>query len=1107
MTTSTRRDRKRGADALGRLHLRQSGRFELPEGGGCDLEPKDALLLAYLALEGSAARGRLAKLLWPDVEEERAGGNLRQRLLRLKRATGIALVTGGAQAQLAAGLTHDLDGAHELLQALAPEQAGGLSEWLEQQRERRRRGRAEALAAQAAQAEARGDLATALEHAHAAVDLEPLSEEAHLRAMRLHYLAGDAAAALAAYDRCVIALRAELGVAPGAAMKQLRSRIEQAVPPAPTAFPMRGIPVTVLRPPRLIGRDAEWTALQAAWSAGSPAFVLGEAGLGKSRLVTDFARAHGGALNVSARPGDERAVYAVAARLLRQVPRERFAAFDASVRRELARLLPELGEADPIRSEAERSRFYNAVGAVLHAAGSGIAGAIVDDLHFADDASIELIHYLTGDQRMPWVFAGRPAELGVAARRLLEALRVAVPATVLELAPLTLPQLEELVASLGIEGLDPADRAALLLRQTGGNPLFALEVVKGWLSHDGSTGTHLPAGPTVGALVTRRIGQLSAEAVRLARCAAIAGQDFSAELATHVLGVRPLDLADAWVELEAAQVFKDGAFAHDLIYEAAVACVPAPVARELHRQVAQFMEAKGLSPGREAEHWLAAGAPVDALPSLARAAEEAKRALRLQEAYRYVLRAAEIAEAAGSHGAAYALARDLVTLLLTVDRAALDEGHLDRVDRNARTAVERVEAVALRAHVRLHQGRFQESADLSIRGAEEARATQQEAMAANLLANAAGAFAQMGDPVRAVRVLHPVVPWALERADDASKIFVVGQMAACLDLADRQSEAQDLLRHVIEIGRRSARFHEAIVAYGNLAISQGVSGFVEAALATVYEARKLQDAYDVAAGSAIGLGPTECGLLRDLRRYGEALAVGNRALDAMSIPYWQNAIRVNLACALIHLGQFTRAEQHLMPVLADRELPPWLQARAAQMQGRSRWSQALGADAATMWRGAADAKFASGRTLMASMIGLDEALCLPAEAARRRVDEIVALADRIEHRGTALAGRIRAADLALRHDDAERACAIVEEALAIDRRVEPNDLYRGELWLVAVQARLALGKRAAAIDLLRSSVDEIRRIASEYVPPEFRQSFLTRNPANRELLALEFRVA
>ena len=1096
----------RGADALGRLHLRQSGRFELPEGGGCDLEPKDALLLAYLAVEGSAARGSLAKLLWPEAEEERAGGNLRQRLLRLKRATGLALVTGGAQAQLAAGVTHDLDGAHELLQALAPGQAGGLGEWLEQQRVRRRRGCAEALAAQAAQAEARGDLATALERAHAAVDLEPLSEEAHLRAMRLHYLAGDAAAALAAYDRCVIALRAELGVAPGAAMKQLRSRIEQAVPPAPTAFPGRGIPVTVLRPPRLIGRDAEWAALQAAWTAGSPVFVLGEAGLGKTRLVTDFARAHGGALDVSARPGDERAVYAVARRLLRQVPRERFAALDASVRRELARLLPELGEAEPIRSAAERSRFYNAVGAVLHADGSGIAGAIVDDLHFADDASVELIHYLTGDQRMPWVFAGRPAELGVAARKLLEALRATVPATVLELAPLTLSQLEELVASLGIDGLDPAERAAVLLRQTGGNPLFALEVVKGWLTHEGGPDTHLPAMPTVGTLIARRIGQLSGDAGRLARCAAIAGQDFSAELASHVLGVRPLDLADAWSELEAAQLFKDGAFAHDLIHEAATACVPAPIARELHREVAQFMEGRGLAPGREAEHWLAADAPARALPALTRAAAEAQQAMRPQEGYRYVLRAAEIAEAAHDHDTAYTLASELVTLLLTIDRSLVDEAHLDRVDRNARTAIQRVNAMAMRAHVRLHQGRFQESADLSLLGAEEARAAQHEPMAMNLVANAAGAYAQMGDPVRAVKLLRPLLPAALERGDDVTKLFVVGQMATCLDLADRQAEAQDLFRHAIEIGRRSARFNQAIVAYGNLAVSQGVTGSLEVALATVHEARRLQDAYDVADGSGIGLGPTECGLLRDLRRYGEALAVGNRALATTSIPYWQHQIRVNLACTLVHLGQYARAEQHLMPVLADDEAPAWLKARAAQMQGRSRRSQALMADAAAMWRRAADAKIGSGRTLMASMIDLDDALCLPAEAARRRVDEIVAHADRIEHRGTALAGRIRAAALALEAGEAERAGEIVERALAIDPGVEPNDLYRGELWLVAVQTWLALGERARAIEILKTSVDEVRRIAEEHVPPEFRQSFLARNPVNRELLALAIRL-
>ena len=51
-------------------------------------------------------------------------------------------------------------------------------------------------------------------------------------------------------------------------------------------------------------------------------------------------------------------------------------------------------------------------------------------------------------------------------------------------------------------------------------------------------------------MIERRIGRLSADAVRLARCAAVAAPDFSIELASHVLGVRTLDLADPCAELE-----------------------------------------------------------------------------------------------------------------------------------------------------------------------------------------------------------------------------------------------------------------------------------------------------------------------------------------------------------------------------------------------------------------------------------------------------------------------------------------------------------------------------------------------------------------------------
>jgi hypothetical protein len=136
METSARPTTKE-PPALGRLLLRRIGRFEPPSGTAHDLEAKDALLLAHLAIAGPTPRGRLAAMLWPDVDEERARGNLRQRLLRLKRATGVELVVGNALARLAQHISHDLDDAHELLEAVGADQAGEFAEWLDQERARR----------------------------------------------------------------------------------------------------------------------------------------------------------------------------------------------------------------------------------------------------------------------------------------------------------------------------------------------------------------------------------------------------------------------------------------------------------------------------------------------------------------------------------------------------------------------------------------------------------------------------------------------------------------------------------------------------------------------------------------------------------------------------------------------------------------------------------------------------------------------------------------------------------------------------------------------------------------------------------------------------------
>ena len=189
------------------------------------LAPLDAALLAWLALEGPTSREQLAALLWPDKPPATARNALRQRLFRLRRTTGIDLERGGGVLALAQDIAHDLGEADTVLgQAPAEEIAPGeFAQWLQGQRERRRQRARQAQADRADAAEAERDWPTALGHAQALLALDPLSEPAHRRLMRLHYLAGDRAAALLAFDRCEQSLKDEIGA---------RHRLDGALPGA-----------------------------------------------------------------------------------------------------------------------------------------------------------------------------------------------------------------------------------------------------------------------------------------------------------------------------------------------------------------------------------------------------------------------------------------------------------------------------------------------------------------------------------------------------------------------------------------------------------------------------------------------------------------------------------------------------------------------------------------------------------------------------------------------------------------------------------------------------------------------------------------------------------
>jgi DNA-binding SARP family transcriptional activator len=283
------------------------------------LAPVDAALMAWLALEGPTSRGRLATLLWPNSSPEGARTTLRQRLFQLKKIFAREVVCGQATLTMAPDVTHDLDGSRHVLDSVRVDFGGEFGQWLAHQRERRSHGAGQTLVEQIDQAQAAGDLAGALLHARELLALDPLSEQAHRSVMRLHYLAGDRAAALLAFDVCERRLKDEVGTRPSPDTLALLGTIELAVVAStPKTNPLVNIPAGLLRPPRLIGRDNEWQCLLHGWQEHAPMLVAGEPGMGKTRLLADLALRHGSAaVLVSARPGDESVPYALMARLMR----------------------------------------------------------------------------------------------------------------------------------------------------------------------------------------------------------------------------------------------------------------------------------------------------------------------------------------------------------------------------------------------------------------------------------------------------------------------------------------------------------------------------------------------------------------------------------------------------------------------------------------------------------------------------------------------------------------------------------------------------------------------------------------------------------------------
>ncbi len=390
-----------------------------------------------------------------------------------------------------------------------------------------------------------------------------------------------------------------------------------------------------------MGRGRELAALETLLEAldEPPRLVAiaGEPGIGKTRLLAELeCRADtGGALVLEGRSAEfERQtpfgvfVDALDDYLASLNPRI-LEPLGGDALGELAGVFPSLsGLAEaPLAGQEERFRTHHAVRSLLERLSARHRLVVaLDDLHWADEASLELISHLL--RRPPGggvliALAFRPREITERLESALAAAEREGRIARIELHPLTRDETEELIGKESEQG-----RAALLYEESGGNPFYIEELMRvapaGVAAlterdaHQPSELAELGDVPdAVKAALAREVAELSPPAVELLRGASVAGQTFEPELAAAVAGVEAdpdLEALDELLErdlIRSTDVPRRFRFRHPIVCRAVYQSAKPGWRLAAHERAARALEARGAPPLARARHVEYAASPGD----------------------------------------------------------------------------------------------------------------------------------------------------------------------------------------------------------------------------------------------------------------------------------------------------------------------------------------------------------------------------------------------------------------------------------------------------------------------------------------------------------------
>jgi len=371
-------------------------------------------------------------------------------------------------------------------------------------------------------------------------------------------------------------------------------------------------------PGGLLEREGELARIDGRLAAaragrGGVLVITGPAGIGKTALLTEAGERAGQAgMRVLAGRGGELEggfSFGVARQLFEPLltgaaPAEGEVLLAGAARRGLIALGDGVGAAPPV---AANERLFTVVHGlywlVVNASGAGPVLVVVDDLHWADQASLRFLLYLAGRLAglpVALVLSWRAAEPGAGADRLAH-LEQNAAGSVVSLTPLSRRAVRALLTEEF--GAAPAERfAGACHAVTGGNP-FLLRELAASLRADGIGPGEEAAdqvaglGPrSVARAVALRVARLEPAAGELARAAAILGDGAQLRHAAALAGVTLADAAAAADELAGIGVFEPGTplrFVHPIVRTAVHDDIPEAGRGLRHAEAARLLAADG----------------------------------------------------------------------------------------------------------------------------------------------------------------------------------------------------------------------------------------------------------------------------------------------------------------------------------------------------------------------------------------------------------------------------------------------------------------------------------------------------------------------------------